>query len=321
MEKELTFKIISGPEALDIITRFATMGRPDSGREEAKDNFLRFLARYEIDASRQAAAFLNDKLVGYSLCLVNPGATASVFLPETFPDLGPGDDYSAVAVGILRCLAAQMAVWDLAVLQTMVMEEESPPARIFFAGGFSILCRLKIMEAEVGPEVPDDQPELVRWLPFDRSLEDRFSSLILQTYEASKDCPRLTGLRTGREVLAGHRCSGLFEPDGWALFQFRDRDAGVLLLNNTEEDPQRMELVYMGLAPWARGANLGDSLLTQAFRLARRKGKKNIRLAVDCENTPAIRLYEQFGFREVSRQIVLAVLNESRRNTKGNHGR
>ncbi len=196
-------------------------------------------------------------------------------------------------------------------------------AKIFFEAGFWVLCRLNILEAGVGMETSEDPMEDIRWLSYGQVSEDRFSDLILETYETSKDCPRLTGLRTGREILAGHRSSGLFEPDGWAILQFRRRDAGVLLLNNTEEEPERMELVYMGLAPWARGADLGDLLLNQAFRIARRKGKKNIRLAVDSENTPALRLYQHFGFKEVSRQTVLAVLNESRGNKikESNHGR
>jgi GNAT superfamily N-acetyltransferase len=226
-----------------------------------------------------------------------------------------------VAAGILQCLAGQIDRWDLAVLQAMVMDENSTAARIFLAGGFSILCRLKIMDARVGVEVPEDRSEEIRWLTFDRIPEERFSDLILQTYDASRDCPRLTGLRTGREILAGHRYSGLFAPDAWTILRFRDRDAGVLIMNNTEEDPQQMELVYMGLVPWARGANLGDCLLARAFSLARQKGKKMIRLAVDCENDPAIRLYHRFGFQEISRQIILAVLNESRRHKERNHGR
>lgn len=326
MEKKLVFKIVSGPEALDIVSRFVTMGRSGSDREEAMRVFLKFLARYEIDATRQVVAFLENRIVGYCLCLVNPGATASIFLPETFPGLEGEHHFFEVGVGVLRCLVDQMEGWDLALVQTMVTDETSRPARIFMAGGFSVLCRLILMEAGVEIETRNDQTEDIQWLKFGQVPEERFSELILRTYEGSRDCPRLTGLRTGREVLAGHRCSGLFEPDGWAILQFHGRDAGVLLLNSTEEDPLRMELIYMGLVPWARGAGLGDSLLDQAFCIARGKGRKTIRLAVDCENAPAIKLYRNFGFKDTARQIVLAVLNEPRRKKirnlqEGNHGR
>jgi mycothiol synthase len=323
MEQQLTFKIVSGPEALEIVSRIASVGRWGSDREEARAVFLKFLARYEIDASRQAGAFLGERLIGYSLCLVNPGATASVFLPEGFPELVPGYSYFEVASQILRCLADSMAEWDLAVLQTMVVDENSLPARIFSSAGFGVLCRLNILDAGVEMETREDPTEDIEWLPFGQIPEERFSDLILQTYDASQDCPRLTGLRTGGEVLAGHRYAGIFEPDGWAILQFRRRDAGVLLLNSTEEDPGRMELIYMGLAPWARGADLSRHLMRRVFEIARRKGKKTIRLAVDGGNVPALRLYNKFGFKEVARQTVLAVLNESRKNKikEGPHGR
>jgi mycothiol synthase len=323
MEQKLTYKVVSGPEALEIVSRFVSMGRWGSDREEARAVFLKFLSRYQIDATRQAGAFLGEGPVGYSLCLVNPGATASVFIPEHFPELDPGYSYFEVASEILRCLAESIGEWDLAVLQTMVVDENSLPARIFFSAGFGVLCRLNILDAGVEMETREDPTEDIEWLPFGQIPEERFFNLILQTYDASRDCPRLTGLRTGEEVLAGHRCAGIFEPDGWAILQFRRRDAGVLLLNSTEEDPGRMELVYMGLAPWARGADLSRHLMRRTFEIARRKGKKTIRLAVDGENTPAIRLYEKYGFKEVARQTVLAVLNESRRTKikEGTYGR
>lgn len=326
MENELTFKIVSGPGALEVVSRFASLDRSGKKGEEALTVFLKFLARYGIDATRQAAAFRGNRMVGYCLCLVNPGATAGVFLPERFPELEGEENFFDTAVGVLRCLTEQVKGWDLALMQAIVGDEKAPAARIYTAGGFSILCRLILMEADMEAEPRNGHGEEVQWLTFGQVAEDRFSDLVLQTYEGSKDCPRLTGLRTGREVLDGHRCSGLFEPDGWTILQFRGRDAGVLLLNSTEEDSRRMELIYMGLAPWARGAGLGKSLLVHAYEIARAKGKKNIRLAVDCENIPAIRLYQNFGYKETARQTVLAVLNESRREKvkrfqEGNHGR
>jgi mycothiol synthase len=313
MDVALDYTIVSGPEARDVVARMVAGTQVGRGGPDPVEVFARFLDRYGIDASRQAVARDNGRIVAYCLCLVNPGATATVLLPERFDGLDRRLSFRHVAAGVLKYLVRQAPAWDLAFFQAMVTDEKSLIGQIYLDAGFVPLCRLMIMEAAADPQVrvPDDAD--VTWIPFGPDTEQRFAHVILSSYEGSRDCPRLTGLRTGTEILAGHRCSGLFEPEGWQLLYHRRQDAGVLLMNRTEESSDRLELIYMGLAPWARGQGLGDKILNRAFQAARQLGKKVIRLAVDCDNVPAVRLYRRFGFRPVGRQTVLAVLNEKRR--------
>jgi len=310
----LDYRIVSGPPTRPILLRFVDPANKfRSGPGDPLEAFLRFLARYAIDASRQSAAFDGDRLVAYSLCLVGPGAAANVFLPESFPDLPPGFAFSGVAVEVLKHLNDQMAAWDLAIFQAMVKDEDSSQAQIFHRAGYAPICRLTIMEALV--ETSEDQPDPagIAWVSFDPDRSETFARLIIRTYESSLDCPALSGLRTGLEVLAGHRYSGLFEPRGWWLLKHGPDDAGLVLLNSTEEDPFRLELVYMGIVPTHRRQGLGRVLLRRAAHVARSLGKKKIRLAVDTRNVPAVQLYRSVGFQPVGEQTVLAVLNESRR--------
>ncbi|MFA5865001.1 MAG: GNAT family N-acetyltransferase [Phycisphaerae bacterium] len=313
MQSKLRYKIVTGPAAIDIVARIISAGQKALFDAKAIDVFLKFIARYAIDVSRQPVAQIDDQIVAYGLCLVNPGATGNVFLPDDFPQL-PGEyDFPTVAAGVLTFLAEKIDPWNLAFLQTMVCDENSPTCQIFQKAGFSPLCRLMTMQTNVPPPTQPENSGFHEWVQYNQSTRERFAAVILQSYEGSIDCPRLTGLRTGQEILTGHYHSGLFEPQGWWILHHNHRDAGVLMLNGTEENPRLLEIVYMGLTPQSRGTGLGQILLHHAFDVCRRLGKNTLRLAVDCDNTPAIKLYRKFGFQEIGYQTVMAVLNENRR--------
>jgi GNAT superfamily N-acetyltransferase len=317
MEAKLHYSIVTGAQAREVICRMVSGGTCLDTDSKQVDVFLRFLDRYGIDSSRQAVAKTeDDRIVGYCLCLVNPGATGSIFLPETYPDLGSAYSFDEVGSEVLKTLTSQMQAWDLAILQAMVKDEQSELGRVFRKGGFLPICRLEIMQTAVGAKGEATDGEGITWEKYETSRSEAFADTILQTYEGSRDCPCLTGLRTGDEILVGHRNSGIFEEAGWWILCYQGRPAGVILLNSTEEDLYRLELVYMGLSAWARGKGLGRVLLSWGFECARRLGKKVLRLSVDCDNAPAIRLYRSFGFQPIGNQSVLAVLNTKRRRDK-----
>jgi ribosomal protein S18 acetylase RimI-like enzyme len=75
--------------------------------------------------------------------------------------------------------------------------------------------------------------------------------------------------------------------------------------NNTGQ----WEVVYLGLAPAARGQGYGLQLVQAAQSLARQKGAAQLLLAVDAANAPAIASYLAAGFVEWERRkIFLKVL-------------
>jgi hypothetical protein len=316
MNKAIEYKIVTGPEAQDVVRRMICTSRTGSEARRAIEAFSRFIDQNHIDASRQPVAMLEGQIIGYLMVLVNPGAMAGVFLPPQLPELWGHDDINQdqVLAGLLKLLTEQMESWDLAIMQAIFgRDEENSPKSIFLEGGFFPLCDLTIMESKVMEDHPSCSNEGIEWVPFDEAISERFERVILESYQDSKDCPLLTGLRTGSEVLEGHRWSGNFLRSGWWLMRYQGRDAGVILLNGSQEDINRLELIYMGLGYWARGQNLGRTLLAKGFEVAGNMNKKIIRLAVDQQNSPARRLYDEFGFLEINQQVVLAVLNEKRR--------
>jgi [ribosomal protein S18]-alanine N-acetyltransferase len=66
-----------------------------------------------------------------------------------------------------------------------------------------------------------------------------------------------------------------------------------------------VELVYLGPTVQARGRGLGDHLMLLALATTARREFKDLSLAVDSANAPAMRLYRRHGFKRVGRRLAL----------------
>ncbi|MEI8383728.1 MAG: GNAT family N-acetyltransferase [Planctomycetota bacterium] len=132
----------------------------------------------------------------------------------------------------------------------------------------------------------------------------RFARLVEETYQGSLDCQYLSGVRTGDEAIVSHKLSGQFNPDLWSLYRVDGKDAGVLLMNEHPEQ-DAAELVYLGVAPDARGQGLGRLMIQQGLRESAQRGRGVMFLAVDCENRYANALYGEFEFVELARRRVM----------------
>jgi len=125
-----------------------------------------------------------------------------------------------------------------------------------------------------------------------------------RTYINTLDCPELCGLRTTPDILESHRATGRFDPNLWWVLESRGRVEGVLLLNPSPEQ-SAIELVYLGLAPPARGLGLGKKLLALGLEKIAGRRERAVNLAVDERNIPALRVYETLGFRAFARRAAL----------------
>lgn len=122
------------------------------------------------------------------------------------------------------------------------------------------------------------------------------------SYEDTRDCPELCGLRSTRDVIASHKATGAFDPAQWWLLERDGRAEGCCLLNHCPAT-HSVELVYLGLSPRARGLGLGKRLLLHALQRAPSAGVREITCAVDTRNEPALRLYRAMGFRAFTSRV------------------
>ena len=282
--------------------RLVLAGPRGAADDEHVSHFLRFAEANDLNLSDVwvAAREPGDRVVWAILPVVSPGRTALLSLPGRLPR--PTDRPAAISLITAVCGHLRAAGVELA--QSLLDPESRDVAGTMAAAGFSTLADLVYLrrEASAGAVPTVGLPAGGELVPFDESLADRFSAVILESYEQSLDCPALNGRRGMGDVLEGHRAAGEFAPDLWSLLTVGGRDAGVLLLNRLAGG-EGLELVYTGLAPWARGRGWADALIRLALHHAADEPGRRIVLAVDGQNAPALRLYHRHGFRDLHRKV------------------
>jgi mycothiol synthase len=136
-----------------------------------------------------------------------------------------------------------------------------------------------------------------------------FSETLLQTYQGTRDCPEVNGVRTISEILDGHSADAGANYSHWWLAFEGDRPAGVLLATESPEW-ESWEIAYIGIVPKARRQGLGRELMLKTLVEARVAEVQQLTVCVDSRNEPAIGLYRSLGFELYdTREVYLAVWN------------
>ncbi|MCL4210794.1 MAG: GNAT family N-acetyltransferase [Phycisphaeraceae bacterium] len=244
------------------------------------------------------------EILGCAIAVPNPGRTAMVFASRGVRD---GRAEATVRAVDRACQDACEAGARLA--QALIEPRERAERRVLEQAGFSTLAMLSYMERRHERHDAKSHPEpalggSISLEPFSRAARMDFVEALGASYEGTLDCPGLSGLRDPSDVLTGHQATGCFEPSLWTLLRVDGRPSGVLLLNPTPRQGS-IELVYLGLAPWARGRGLGSALLRHGLRQTASRSERTLSLAVDERNEPARRLYARHGFTCVLRRQAL----------------
>ena len=208
---------------------------------------------------------------------------------------------------IFCCAESRPRRADVALAQALVEPAERLEQEALVHGGLLRLANLTYMERPVPDrnEFPEEPlPRDVRLERYRPEHRETLERLLVETYEDTLDCPGLAGLRAPADVVEGHIHSGIFRPQWWTIARRGDEAVGVALFNGSAGSSS-IELVYLGLVPSARGAGLGGLLLRHGLRMIAGSRERNVVLAVDESNDPALGIYENHGFHRTIRRVAM----------------
>ena len=270
--------------------------------EAHANDFMRFTARRGISLTGVWVVpdLTGQRLLWASLPMVSPGRTMLMFA-------APADvtDPGALATGV-EAVCAHHAARGVQLVQALLDPADTTTADAYLRQSFLPVAELlylqrTIRKASVIPLVPRG----LRRFTYSADTHAGFATAIRASYEDSLDCPPLNGVRDIEDVIAGHKSAGEFDPNDWFLMTDEaDVPLGVLLLSLTGSG-DAMELVYLGLAPAARGRGLGDHLVRLARGRSAAANARQLSLAVDAVNAPAIALYHRHGFQQIASKRAL----------------
>ena len=285
----------------EAIERLVSTGRQSD--RAAAERFLHYAETNAVSLDGLWARLDPEGRINSSVLAVpSPGRTAMVFAshPRRAGDTPPMAE-------LIDHACRRIAGWDVELAQALLDPGEELDRKTFLLASFIELAVLSYLERPLSrATVPQGArwPAGVRVEPFSGELEDDLVTILERSYEQTLDCPGLYGLRRTTDIVAGHKATGQFDPSLWTLIWTDGEPAGALLLN-PYPGHKTVELVYLGLAPGARGRGLGRQLLRHGLGLLYERRARSVTLAVDSRNTPALSLYESEGFRPAVQRAAL----------------
>jgi ribosomal protein S18 acetylase RimI-like enzyme len=282
-----------GPQERRAALDLALASLPDEMRTPLADSLATINPR---QSDGLLAAWRGEMLVGAVWGEVHAGRAAVAHLPGCLPQ-----EPQQVGLALLAALEEYFAEQGARFFQIQREEVLPHEAALLRAAGLQYAGDLLYLANDLsGPTLSprsDFELEVYR-----ESERERLAAVIERSYEGSLDLPALDRVRSMDEVLEGYRHTGRYRSLFWRLVRREGCDVGCLLLN---EHPHRQwELVYMGLAPEARGRRGGLVVATEACRIVQRAGGNRLLLAVDANNEPALRVYSQARFEPCRRSAV-----------------
>jgi ribosomal protein S18 acetylase RimI-like enzyme len=258
---------------------------------------LHLLQSGELDPQGILVLRGDEGLRGALVCLPVPGGSALVWPPGAVEDDRAAIEDALVkhAVGWLRRRSAKLA-------QTLLDPDEMFLAEPLLRNGFTLVTRLWYMRHDLNlPLEFLNLPARLDFQPFDNGVD--FRQTLLRTYEDTRDCPEVNGVRTIDEVLEGHRAQGVFRPERWWLALDEGRPVGVLIVTEMPESGD-WEVAYMGVVPEVRRRGFGREMLLHVLCAARAADAPRVMLSVDARNQPAWNLYRSLGFEPYDQRAV-----------------
>ncbi len=224
---------------------------------------------------------------------------------ELWPPRRSRTEPAATSDALLRHVIDDAFSRRVTVVQCLVREVDTEAVTSLQSTGFAKIASLLYMVC-LGRELSRESPAAsssatsLTFEPYRTTNAARMAAVVERTYVGTLDCPGLGGLRDVRDVIDAYHATGRFDPASWWFVRREDvdhqvSDIGCALMTGHPRNTQA-ELMYMGLVPEARSQGLGREVVQHVKRAARTAGFRRLVVAVDRNNTPALRVYEGEGF-------------------------
>jgi mycothiol synthase len=270
-----------------------------ASREQVLD-FLSFAAERNIDVNSIWVAQSDGQILWALLPLPSPGRTMLLFTPGSILPQTPDRAIGTLLESVNRHFSAR----GVMLAQMLIDPSDQAVIEAYCAHGCIRLAKLVYLQRSApwrasAPQVPAG----ICVQNYSPQTHPLFVAAIRASYQASLDCPALNGVRDIEDVIAGHKASGDFDPNLWSVLTENEKPIGTLLLCRSHGDA--MELIYLGLAPEARGRGIGDWLMQLALHRLNSQRRGRLTLAVDANNQPALALYYRHGMKQVATRVAL----------------
>ena len=287
------------PDTRRVALAMLLTGRAHS-KDPAVDQFLNFTHAQGLILDELWAAWRGSTVLASALIVPSAGHTAMLFVSPISAANGN------LQSELVRAACTGQGSADLRLIQCLLDPSQRSEQQSLIEAGFESLATLVYMhrrglKPQESARLNDQDLTILTWSESRRGL---FAEVILASYQETLDCPGLLGLRPIDDVINGHQATGIFNPKTWFAFYRGDEPVGVMLLSEIAHRGA-FELVYLGLAPSFRGAGLASRILQFGLDVAHDCGATNMLLAVDEQNTPALRLYRKHGFQPTGRKAAL----------------
>ncbi len=239
------------------------------------------------------------QVVAAAMVLSNPGRAGMIFYSAP---AAPGVERRCLPQVIQACSREALArgLW---FVQALMEPQAKDEAQVVVNAGFEFLAELVYMAWDLREAAADPVTTALEaqydWRDLTQVSQAELSSVILETYKQSLDCPRLAGLRPMEDVLASHRACGMYRPQTWWVLYQQQRPAGCVLVSDYPHN-DTADVVYLAVAPEFRGMSLARVMLGRAGRHAATRGMSTMTLAVDVNNIYARRAYNAQGFVDMA---------------------
>lgn len=266
-------------------------------------DFLGFALQRRLNLHDIWVVIHGDRVVWATLPMVSPGRTMLLLAPSGLPR----NDGEQIAGSLTDMVCEQFQMRGVQLAQVLLDPTDKTGRDMFCAHAFRQMAELLYLQTDVRRSFPAPlMPETFEWQHYTPDAHNDFADAIVHSYCDSLDCPGLNGLRNIDDVMAGHKASGgaAFDPSLWMLLREKGKPIAVVLLARVEGQ-DTYELAYLGLIPAARGRGLADFVMRQALHTVTSHRGSMLTLAVDAENSPAIRLYHRHGMKKVGSKLAL----------------